>query len=509
MLKRLFKILLKVLLLLFVLLFVFLLFERVRGEISLAAYKRELAAKGETLDIHKLLAPPVADADNGAPEFLRIAALIRYGKVLTLHSPPKMKLIAPGKAMVGFRENVWVDDKTNYTWEEVALDLATNKQILDQLQVALARPAFNFKLDHSQGFEGFGTNLINHLPQTKVLCQWFGPAVQSSLRDGNNQAALEDLLAAISIPKVLENDRVIISELVRIAISSINRGTIWEALQTNVWTDKQLAMIQKVWEKNTFATNMIHSLEVERADGDMEFKRFRKSNDETYRAMFPDWASAFPWIDDADASHWWQGELIRKQIYCRVWRFAWSYQDEKFYLAGMDQLIHNHHTGAENATHEGESIWLDLPIAKAPRQNFYDNWRFGMSAQSLLTISRAVVKSARAETDRSMVLCAIALKRYALSHGDYPASVDALVPEFLPSVPVDYMDGKPMKYHLNGDGSFTLYSVGEDGKDDGGDASLPPGATYYQDLWRGKDMVWPQPATPAEVEAWRKAEAKN
>ena len=51
--KRWLKILLKVLLALFVLLFVFLLFERVRGQISLARCKRELAAKGETLDVRK------------------------------------------------------------------------------------------------------------------------------------------------------------------------------------------------------------------------------------------------------------------------------------------------------------------------------------------------------------------------------------------------------------------------------------------------------------------------
>ena len=77
------------------------------------------------------------------------------------------------------------------------------------------------------------------------------------------------------------------------------------------------------------------------------------------------------------------------------------------------------------------------------------------------------------------------------------------------SVPVDYMDGKPMKYHLNGDGGFTLYSVGEDGKDDGGDASLPPDRKYFQNLWERKDFIWPQVATAEEVRAWREKEAKN
>ncbi|MPN02478.1 hypothetical protein SDC9_149694 [bioreactor metagenome] len=63
------------------------------------------------------------------------------------------------------------------------------------------------------------------------------------------------------------------------------------------------------------------------------------------------------------------------------------------------------------------------------------------------------------------------------------------------------MDGKPLKFHLESAGGFKLYSVGEDGNDDGGDVSRDPDSTRYG-LWYRKDVVWPAPAT-AEVEAWR------
>ena len=132
-----------------------------------------------------------------------------------------MKLVAAGKAMVGFRENSWTDETVTNTWAELELDLATNKQIFAQLRTALAKPAFDFKVDHSWGFP---TNLF-HLAPTKSLCQWLGTSFQNSLRKGENQAALQDLLAAIAVPRVLENDRIVISELVRIAISSINLGS--------------------------------------------------------------------------------------------------------------------------------------------------------------------------------------------------------------------------------------------------------------------------------------------
>ena len=67
-----------------------------------------------------------------------------------------------------------------------------------------------------------------------------------------------------------------------------------------------------------------------------------------------------------------------------------------------------------------------------------------------------------------------------------------LVAEFLPAVPYDYMSAKPLGYRLKAEGSYVLYSVGEDGNDDGGDPTAPPG--HPNGLWTGRDAVWPSPA---------------
>lgn len=101
-----------------------------------------------------------------------------------------------------------------------------------------------------------------------------------------------------------------------------------------------------------------------------------------------------------------------------------------------------------------------------------------------------------------------ALKRFALRHGGPPQSLDALAPEFLRSIPVDYMDGKPIKFRPLPTGGFVLYSVGEDGKDDGGDASLRPGKTNSRMIWDRNDAVWPAPATAKELQAYRAESTK-
>src|SRR5438309_93418 len=43
---------------------------------------------------------------------------------------------------------------------------------------------------------------------------------------------------------------------------------------------------------------------------------------------------------------------------------------------------------------------------------------------------------------------------------------------FLRCTSLDFMDGKSLKYKLNTDRTFTLYSIGDDSQDDGGNFAL-------------------------------------
>ena len=76
-------------------------------------------------------------------------------------------------------------------------------------------------------------------------------------------------------------------------------------------------------------------------------------------------------------------------------------------------------------------------------------------------------------------------------HGIAVADVDG---DGLEDVYVCQPHGFPNRlYRARGDGTFTLYSVGEDGRDNGGDPS-PPKSTIKPGLWEGRDAVWPLPA---------------
>lgn len=68
---------------------------------------------------------------------------------------------------------------------------------------------------------------------------------------------------------------------------------------------------------------------------------------------------------------------------------------------------------------------------------------------------------------RDGALVAIALELYRREHGEWPASLDALVPAYLPATPMDEFSGAPMRYEVRG-GVPWLWGVGGDMDDDGG-----------------------------------------
>jgi len=500
MLKRRIKTLLKVLLALVVFLFAFLLFERVRGQISLARYKRELAAKGEKLTFRELI-PPIPQGENAAPEVLEAIKHLQKGAVLPDRYPPKMKIMPSGRAVVGFREKEWIEDKVTNHWDQLAADLKTNEATLAQIRLALEKPVLNNKLDYSQGFK----MRLEHLSPAKRLAMWLTAASQLALHENKPHEAVDNLVALIRLPRLLVEDRLVISEHVRIAIAAIARATTWEALQADGWTDEDLARIQQAWQGEDFMTAMARGLEGDRAFGQTTRAQLRHSNADVVEALF--WQDYITW-DDEPHRIWWH-KPDKKEVYCRIWRCAWLHQEERHYLEAMQHLLE-----IARAATEAKSYRKILPLleefeSKTKNSNFYDELRFPMSQQSLATLSKALQHAMRAETERSLTVCAIALKRYSLRYGKSPASLDSLVPEFLSSVPTDYMDGKPMKYHLNADGGFTLYSVGEDGKDDGGDTSMFPNKVHVRVLWERRDFVWPSPALPDEIEAYRQETGKN
>lgn len=74
------------------------------------------------------------------------------------------------------------------------------------------------------------------------------------------------------------------------------------------------------------------------------------------------------------------------------------------------------------------------------------------------TTSALLTSGLRAQSGISACEALLALRLYKNTQGEFPASLEALVPEYLPSVPRDYMDGSPIRYSQE---LGVIWSVGD------------------------------------------------
>jgi hypothetical protein len=85
----------------------------------------------------------------------------------------------------------------------------------------------------------------------------------------------------------------------------------------------------------------------------------------------------------------------------------------------------------------------------------------------LPTLKCCYQAGAQADAWYQVLRLGLAAERYRLQNGRLPAQLNELVPDFIPAIPLDPFDGKPMKMK-RADRSLIVYSVGPDGVDNGG-----------------------------------------
>ena len=112
-------------------------------------------------------------------------------------------------------------------------------------------------------------------------------------------------------------------------------------------------------------------------------------------------------------------------------------------------------------------------------------------AYDLLPETRGLAQRiARTQNAVDMANVACGLEQFRMAHGNYPASLTSLIPDFLPSLPPDVINGEPLHYQPTPAGSFVLYSVGWNGTNDGGIVATNLAGGINP--WAG-DWVWQYP----------------
>lgn len=142
-------------------------------------------------------------------------------------------------------------------------------------------------------------------------------------------------------------------------------------------------------------------------------------------------------------------------------RLQMRYENAKFALADKAAMLKTNLEWARNLAaemKEGYRVDSAVPVPN----NVYAGLDAGLykNAERQAVGSKTIVDILRIE---------VALERYRRTHSAHPASLESLKPQFLKTIPADpFNPAGGFTYSVNPDGTYTLYSFGTDGKDNGG-----------------------------------------
>lgn len=432
--------------------------------------------------------------------------------------PELMQTIGSDSAVPFWKQKVWVADATAYprfgelpgdVWPALREGFGADRALLDTACISILGGPIRVPLNASHGH----AMLLPHLAAWKNLSQLLGGRAALGLHDDNLTGAWTNLLGSTRLVTAWETEPVEISQLVRVACCAIAFNITWQALQTNGWSDEQLSQLQHEWESIDFFKTLPETAAFGRAcaAGSIQEERRQTMADlgptlkECVRSPRYAWGNVTSWYQRLRYSR--HGSYEDEQ------KILLYYRDRELQLRQAAKA----HTWSEmrqipDATNTPpfQSKSPSGTLAMLNMKQLSMSWQmYSAEGQGRTLPARA----ADAETRRRLLVTAIALERFHGKRKEYPKSLTQLSPEFLKAPLVDFIDGKPLRYRLTDDGHFVLYSVGLDGVDNGGEARRSRQRRMRPDedgvrQPREWDLVWPRPASGADVEAFQREQIR-
>jgi hypothetical protein len=322
------------------------------------------------------------------------------------------------------------------------------------LRMALERPCARMDGDYERPF----ALPLPDFVRLRTVAQLLSGRAQSYLLLDQPEAAWHELALVRDVCRLLEakptgNAPTLVQAMIDVAITGFYTQVIADGLRLQVWREPELAAMQKQLADINLLPLVHEAMSVERSAVCRAFELAPP-------AKFKEWS-----------------------ISVNIPR-GWIYQN-MCTLALLDQLYIDSFDLPNNQVLPRKADEIKNQIETAFRQ--VTPYTF-LARIGVPNFVKATYTLARTQTRVNEAYLACGLERYRLAHGQYPETLDALVPQFAEKLPHDIIGGQPLKYHLTADGQFVLYSVGWDEKDDGGVS----GKSLFDD--KQGDWVWEYPA---------------
>ena len=340
----------------------------------------------------------------------------------------------------GFQVSLMPSTAANY----LALSQAAVPDF-DLVRKALERPFARMDGNYERPFERPIPNFV----RLRTVAQLLSQRAQCYLLLGQPEAAWHELALVRDVCRMLEaepssNAATVVQAMIDVAITGLHTQVIADGLRLQAWREPELAEIQK-------QLTDVNLLPLVRAS----FKTSPAAVCRTYEIAPP--------VKLFGMAHLPRG---------------WIYQN-MCTIALLDHLATELFDVPNNQILPRNADEIENQIKTTFRH--FAPYTF-LARIGVSDFVKALQTLARTQTRANEAFIACGLERYRLAHGQYPETLEALVPQFAEKLPHDIIGGQPLKYHRTADGQFVLYSVGWNEKDDGG----VPGKTVAEGDW-----VWP------------------
>jgi hypothetical protein len=305
---------------------------------------------------------------------------------------------------------------------------------------AEARPKTQYRLPEVLWSEGSQEHPLSYAA-ARGASQLHCMRGMALLELGRDEEALAEVRGICRIAREMHagGELNLIHSMIETAITGLTLADIWEGLVDQRWSDADLVALQG--ELASFAP-MKEWAEIVQGERNYE------------NAIFDKMASDSVWERVSDC---------RMLFSDNQWSRNPAGGGFGLCPTGMireSQLVANQYMDAASQWIDSDGRWHPEKY----REVNYDqliSFRHFLAAKMVPSGERASKRVVAAEAWLHEGSTALALERYRLRHHDLPERLDALVPEFLPAIPVDPVNGESVKYARESAESYRLWCVGE------------------------------------------------
>jgi len=459
-----------------------------RGARAWARVKQELQARGEPLEFAK--SPSVSDdlnaaaapvfteyfsaAATDAPNRIHNTSLGKMNEFIFQHGALQPFLGAVGSEkefdVVGWQKYFTGKENPATAAADILKALQPYDETICEVRQALDRPIINWP---QSPFDKNPNNRFSYLQSALVVGRFLSMRALAEIEARQSDAAIDDLELQLRLSTSLNSRPLLICHLVSLSIDNMSYIIVERGLEKHLWDDVRLRRIEGVLAQRNPLTDFQEAMKGERV--------FFIEN-ATLLSESPGKA-----IDLGI------GEKGRRTLPIRVEELlfeliprGWFDLSEAFY----SEKIEADFIDPINAN-QG-NIDLERLRAAFDEEEAHGKWNLSSGALSsaplLYSLRASLKKTANDQALLNEARTACALEDYRLKNSRLPDTLDSLVPDFLPALPPDPVAAGPLHYVRSGDDDYLLYSVGWNGKDDGGVIARKKGETR-PDLDNG-DWVW-------------------